>query len=193
MPATAVVGVLGLCACLFLGAGAAGCKSRKANPPAATNSQPDAARRKFPSREEVLNGSPSKFGITAHPGVWGVLLDTGTAEGPATLLALADGTASLALETSEWGVRDNGNRRVRAGAERMCELAAKLKDDGTVVREFGRPPAGRVHVYLLTDKGVRLLEENASALADGRHRLSPLFLLGNDVITRLRVASQTGI
>jgi hypothetical protein len=150
----------------------------------------DAATSRPGTREQVLHGTAAQFGITSHAGVWGVLIETGLAEGPATLLALADGTTSVTLDTGDWALRDNGRPRVRAGGARLCELALAVKDFAVATGDYPRPRTGWVRFYFLVDAGVRVAEAEARELGDGRHRLSSLFLLGNDVITRLRIASQ---
>src|SRR5262245_30576776 len=102
----------------------AACTQRKTGAPASV----DAGKARSDGREQVLRGPAAKFGNTTHDGFWVVLIETGTAEGAATLMALSDGSASLALDTGDWRIRDNTHPRVRAGAQRLCELALVVKD-----------------------------------------------------------------
>jgi hypothetical protein len=117
-------------------------------------------------------------------------MEIGFAKGVATVVGLADGTASLYL-TSGGGVLGAGARAdVRSAAIRLCETAAGLAEGTTLTSTFPRPHAGGVRFYLLTDTGVRTVETDEETLRGRKHRLSPLYAAGQSVISALRDATK---
>ncbi len=168
--------------CLIIGL--LGCHKTTSGAP----THPDAGVRQG-LREDILRGSAARFHVTSQSGMWGVMVELGAPEGPATLVALVDGSARLALPGGVGVIADGGHARVRAGAARLCELATKAKGLTTPTDDFRWPKEGWVRIFLLTDDGVRVAEAEANRLDDGRHPLSPVFLVGNDLVTKLRLAS----
>src|SRR5215471_9567457 len=72
-------------------------------------------------REQLLHATWQEVGVPPREGVWGVLMEIGFAKGVATVVGLADGTASLYL-TSGGGVLGAGARAdVRQAAIQLCE------------------------------------------------------------------------
>ena len=74
---------------------------------------------------ELLHATAQKAGVTPVRGVWGVLMERGYAKGIATVIALADGTASMYLSTGGVGRRAaRRTRRRTLAALKLCEQAA---------------------------------------------------------------------
>ncbi len=166
--------------------GASGCKKTPGTGGAHTV---DAAS--LGMRDAYLQGTAASFAVTSQAGIWGVLVEVGQPGGPITLAALPDGRARLSLVPGAGIIEDRGHARVRSGAQRLCELAANIRPLTRPTKDHLWPKEGWFRAYLLTDDGLRLVEADAATLGDGRHALSALFLVGNDLITKLRVASLT--
>jgi hypothetical protein len=140
-------------------------------------------------RDQLLRTTWQEIGVAPREGTWGALMEIGFAKGVATVVGLADGTASLYL-TSGGGVLGAGARpEVRKAAVQLCETAARFADGTTATSTFPRPHAGQVRFYLLMDAGVRTVETDEDSLRAGKHRLSPLYAAGQNVITALREAT----
>jgi hypothetical protein len=140
-------------------------------------------------REQLLHATWQEVGVPPRDGVWGVLMEIGFEKGVATVVGLADGTASLYL-SGGGGVLGAGARPgVRASAIHLCEAAAGLAATTAPTTSFPRPHAGQVRFFLLTDAGVRTIETDETSLRGGKHELSPLYTAGQSVITALREAT----
>jgi len=70
-------------------------------------------------------------------------------------------------------------------------MAGQRQASMSAVTTFPLPRAGRTVFYVLTDSGVFTTEAEERALGEERHALSPLFYAGQEVITQLRLVSDT--
>ena len=142
-------------------------------------------------RARLLNGSASEFSIQPDSSVWGVLMETGYPEAAATVVSLADGTASIYF-SSGGGVIGGGPHEAIATAARRVVSVAKSHLSGMVATsQYPLPEPGQVKFYILTTKGVLTVEEAEETLGAGKHSLSPLFYAAQDVITGLREVSES--
>jgi hypothetical protein len=141
-------------------------------------------------RQRVLSGTPREFGISPTGSVWGVLMEMGYPEGWATLVALSDGTGSLYLSSGGGIIGGGYHEKVKQAAIKLCVLADSLGAVGTTVKEFPTPAPGRIRFYVLTKTGVNSVEDAEDELGAGKHKLSPLFMAGHDVITELRLVTE---
>jgi hypothetical protein len=139
-------------------------------------------------RARALTQPPEALGIapsTRYPTVWGVLMETGYPEGLATLLVLADGTASLHWG-SGGGIIGNGRHlAVREAAEAFLSAAQDHAAGAAPVEDHPLPEVGRVRFHLIAFEGLRGAEGDEGELSDGRHPFSGLFYAGHGVITQL--------
>lgn len=125
------------------------------------------------------------------PTVWGLVVDMPSAKGSASLVSLADGTTSLYTSLGG-GVIGGGFYQRVAGATRrlLVILESRLRDmdedDTTTV-----PPTGHIGLIALAYDGRRRTVASQDALASGSHPLSPIFFAAHDVITELRIATDT--
>jgi len=144
-------------------------------------------------RSQLLHASWQELGVRPRAGVWGVLMELGFAKGVATVVALADGTASLYLTNGGSVIGGGAHPKARTAAINLCQLAADTAGRETIATTvFPRPGAGRVRFYLLTDAGVRTADADEAGLRGGKHELSLLYAAGQDVIKGLRAASGLG-
>jgi hypothetical protein len=145
-------------------------------------------------RDELLRSTSAQVGVAPLRHVWGVLMERGYAKGVATVVALADGTASLYISTggAVTGAKAYGPARV--AALRLCDQAADALGDMIPAHEFPAPTKGRVRFYVLTDGGVRTAEGSVSggAADGGRDVLRPLGEAGEALLEALREATSKG-
>jgi hypothetical protein len=145
-------------------------------------------------RTQALTGSPAAFGLDPAPPnapAWGVLMETGYPEGTATLLSLSDGSASLYFSGGGGVIGGSGHESVRRVATAFVRMAGEQQPSMSPTTTFPLPRADRTVFYVLTDSGVFTTEAEERALGEERHGLSPLFYAGQDVITQLRLVSDT--
>jgi hypothetical protein len=139
-------------------------------------------------RNRVLTTAPQELGLTeadAKAKVWAVLMEMPRPGGVATLLSIRDGTASL-YTTTGGGIL--GGYSAQKEAQEFVIEAEKHLARMKPTESFPYPETGRIRFYLRTPDGVYTVEADEKQLTSGRHHLMPLFLAGNNVLTKLREA-----
>ena len=100
--------------------------------------------------------------------VYGVILDLGYPEGPATLVGFSDGTTSL-YTSSGWGVIGGGEHEVVAEATlRWLTVAESMIDDFEKADDSQLPQVGDVAFTVLTYDGA-LPSRDTGVCTRGRH------------------------
>lgn len=145
-------------------------------------------------RQKMLTMTPAEAGASPTlkcPRVYGVLMDVPIGNGhAATVFANSLGDASL-YTTGTFGVIGGGlHESVRKAALAFVEAADGYYDKATATTAFPYPAPDKVRFYLLTFKGVRMLEADLESLRRGASKSLELFNLGNAVITELRIATE---
>lgn len=141
-------------------------------------------------RNKLLTSKPEEVGLSgedAKAKVWGVLMDVSLTGGTATLVSIRDGTASL-YTTSGGGVL--GGYTARDEAKAFVYEAEKSLKHMSPTKSFDYPSNRLVKFYVLTSDGVFTVEAKPDDMLNSEHELSPLFRAANEVLTRLRLASQ---
>jgi hypothetical protein len=148
-----------------------------------------------PLRDRLLHLSAKEAGVEPIRGVWGVVMERGYAKGIATVIALADGTASLHLSNGGSVVGGKEYPPARLAARRLCEKAADSLGGLLATQEFPRPAQGRVRFYVLTTDGVLAGDGDLLAhLRDGgRDALGGLEEAGDAVVDALKDATNKGV
>ena len=141
-------------------------------------------------RGQLLRGSAAEFQVEPVEGIWGVVMETGYEEGAATLVALADGSASLYFSTGGGLIGGGRHPNVATAARRLVDRAVPHRPGLSAVSEFPLPAHGDVHFYVLTTEAVLRAGAPEEALAGSDHPLSDLFFAGHVVITELRKVSE---
>ena len=143
-------------------------------------------------RTQLFSTDPDKIGITGFTpkhGVWGVVMEMGYSKGAATLVALADGTTSLYLQTGGGIIGGGQHHAVQLTAVRLVDSADEFADRLTETSDYPLPKQNQVIFYMLSKSGV-LTSQSApeEELAGGHHKLSKLFYGCHGLIARLRQA-----
>lgn len=144
-------------------------------------------------RMQALTASRSAFGLdaTSSPTTpWGVVMETGFAEGSFTLVALSDGSASIYLSSGGGSIGGGAHETIRNAAQAMVTLAAKFQSQAKVTKDFPLPKDGQTTFYLLTDSGVFTASAPEEDLGEERHAWSPLFHAGHEAITQYRTVEE---
>jgi len=141
-------------------------------------------------RARLLRGTASHFSIEPVAGVWGVLMETGYPEAAATLVALADGTASLYFSSGGGVIGGGPHPSVNAAARHLVEVSARHASELSPTTKFPLPDTGDVTFYVLTTNGVLQGGAREEILGNGGHSLSEMFLAAHDVIAGLREVTE---
>ena len=157
-------------------------------------SQPDPGEVYLGLRSQVLSLDPKAIDIAPSeelPEVWGVLMESTFPGALMTFVCLAHGTVSLYLSTGGGIIGSGQHEAVAAAGQELLEIAQVAAEDMSITRTFPPPADGRVRFYLLTFHGVATAEADENELGEGRHELSPLFYQSHEVITQIRIASES--
>lgn len=145
-------------------------------------------------RQKMLTMTPTEAGAAPTlkcPRVYGILMDVPIGNGhAATVFANSQGDASL-YTTGTFGIIGGGaHDAVRKAALAFVEGGDGYWDKASPVTSYPYPAPDKVRFYLLTFKGVRMLEADLESLRRGASKSLDLFNLGNSVITELRIATE---
>lgn len=143
-------------------------------------------------RNMFLTTSAEQVGIQRSkewPRVWGVAVDWPIGEHIATIVSLADGSASV-YTTGTFGIIGGiGDDTVRTAAKKVIKQAERHFDDSTPTHDFSYPTHDRVRFFFTTFSGVRVIDADWASLSDRHSKYFELFDAAQDVLTQLRMHS----
>jgi hypothetical protein len=143
-------------------------------------------------RERAFSLPANQLGVVpgaGHMRVWSVLMETGYPEAVASLVTIADGSASLYFSNGGGIIGAGEHDGVCAAAEAFMACADENAAGFVPAFEHPLPAVGRVRFYARTFDGLLTTEAAEVDLGENRHPLSPLFHLGHEVIAAVREAS----
>ncbi|HEY6253823.1 MAG TPA: hypothetical protein VI685_28025 [Candidatus Angelobacter sp.] len=144
-------------------------------------------------RNQLLQGSRAQLGLpaTSAPAEpWAALMEMGTPEGTATVVAVSDGTASIYL-SSGGGYIGGGQQHqaIRNACENMLGFTRQYQPLMHPTRDFPLPQAGWIVFYAVTDAGVFTAGAPEQELASRHDWLGNLYAAGQDIVTQYRLTS----
>jgi hypothetical protein len=156
---------------------------------------PESAKVYLELRAQALAVRPEEIGVgtkldQAVP--YGILLEAHLEAGGFTLISFLSGDASIYFAGGGGVLGGVGHESVRRAARDFVASASEFLKEMERTTMFPLPAAGRTRFYVLTTGGIFTAEASTEDLGEGRHRLSPLFYKGNDVITELRKLYERG-
>ena len=123
-----------------------------------------------------------------YPRVWGIAVDWPIGQHIATVVSLADGSASV-YTTGTFGIIGGiGHETVRTAAKKLVKEADRYYSDSTPTNDLSYPRLDQVRFFLVTFEGVRVVNTSLASVTEGRGKYSTLFDLAQDVIRQLRLA-----
>ena len=168
-------------------------KRRQKPEPVTAPEPPDPAEATRLLREQALMVEAGQVGLAPtpqRPHVWGLLMETGYPQAVVTLVALADGTASLYFSNGGGIIGAGQHDSVRTAAETLLD-AAEAHHAGFAPAAATPPPGvGRVRFYVRTFGGTLTAEADEQDLGDGRHLLAPVFHAGHAMIAAISEVSE---
>ncbi|MFL5322538.1 MAG: hypothetical protein ACJ790_22955, partial [Myxococcaceae bacterium] len=134
------------------------------------------------------------FGVTrdlvssSEPGrPWGVILETGYPEGSFTLVALADGNASVYFSGGGGFIGGAAQPDIREAAIACVQLAGEGIPAFAPATDRRLPAPGETLIYALTDGGMLVAAAPEVELGEKRHPLWPVFHAAHAIIAGYRV------
>jgi len=114
-------------------------------------------------------------------------MDWGVGSGPATVVAVSDGTASVYLSNGG-GYLGGGqaHESIRKAAQQAVSVAADALPATHQTTDFPLPQRGEVMFYLLTDAGVFTASALETEMGGHKHALSKLGNAMQEIITEYR-------
>jgi hypothetical protein len=144
-------------------------------------------------RNRVFSTDPNEIGISQSeetPHVWGILMETAWPDAVVTLVSLADGTTSVYFSSAAVVIGGGEHATVAEASQSFIATAEQYYQQMSPTESFPLPTDGKVRFYVLTFSGVFTLEVDESELENRKHRLSPLFYSGHEVITQVRIIDE---
>jgi len=145
------------------------------------NYSPVAAFREL--RAQALALKASDFARDDAP--FGLLMETGYPEAVCTLVALADGTASLYFSNGGGIIGAGEHERPATAARSLVAAAAEFLRHLEAAVEYPLPRPDHTRFYVLIAAGVRTAEALEEDLGENRHALSPLFHAAHGLISEI--------
>lgn len=145
-------------------------------------------------RHQALSTNRTEVGIaeTSREGpAWGVLMETGYDDSTVTLFALLDGSTSLYFSNGGGVIGGHAHEAVRDANAAFLSQTNRSLQHLTSCTSFPIPGPSHTVFYVLTDTGILNADALQNDLGYGRHPLSPLFHAGHEVITQLRLISES--
>ncbi|MCL4531349.1 MAG: hypothetical protein M1282_18335 [Chloroflexi bacterium] len=144
-------------------------------------------------RNKVLSLNPTDIGLAStkeSPNVWGVLMELGYQAAVVTLVSLADGTTSLYFGNGGGMIGGGEHAAVAHSTKNFLAEAEKYYQQMDRTDTFPLPDIGRVKFYILTFAGKFTADADENELGNRKHKFSPLFYRGQDVITQFRMTQE---
>jgi hypothetical protein len=135
------------------------------------------------------------FAVTAEDvqskaAVFGVIMEIGYPEAVATVVSLADGTASLYFSNGGGLMGAGEAPKVAAASRKLVSEAASELGKLTPTTDTPLPLLNHTRFYVLTTSGIRTADALEEDLGEQRHALSRLFNWAQAVITEIRLEKE---
>jgi hypothetical protein len=142
-------------------------------------------------RDRALHAKREELGLAAPAQStlpWAAMMDWGVSHGTATVLAVADGTASIYLSTGGGSIGGGqSHEAIRSAARSAVAVATELHSQLSPTSTYPLPKLGDVFFYAMTDAGVFTSGGKQEEFSNHLHPLSKLGDALQQVITQYRV------
>jgi len=141
-------------------------------------------------RKQILEASRTKIGLAAPSAPtepWGVVMDWGVTNGTATVVALADGSASIYLSSGGGSIGGQSEEKLRNAAQTAVRTSAQFLARAHSTTTYPLPQQGEVTFYFLTDEGVFTTTASDAKLRTREDALYPLGNAMQEIVTQYRL------
>ncbi|HRI15916.1 MAG TPA: hypothetical protein PLX89_23200 [Verrucomicrobiota bacterium] len=137
-------------------------------------------------RSRVLKLRPADIGEKDESKILAVVMDTGFPEAAFTLIATADGSASLYFSNGGGIIGAGAQPKGAAAAKALLSDAAKFVGKMTSTKETPVVMPGTTTFYVVTGKGIVTVSAKDDDFGENRHAVSPLFHKAHELISAIR-------
>lgn len=141
-------------------------------------------------RSMVLEGTRANFGL--GPGKsptqpFAVVTDWGGADGTNTIIAIADGSASVYPSSGAASIGGGqAHESIRKAAVKTVETAEPIQPLMHATTQYPLPSRGQVSFYVVTDSGVFTATASEQELNGNRSPFSPLATAAQSIVAEYR-------
>lgn len=141
-------------------------------------------------REMVLNLNDDEISELTEKPVWAVLMETGYDGAVVSVVAIADGTASLYFSNGGGMIGLGEHANVRHASLAMVSSSDKYIKKMAKTESFPLPKKGETIFYIVTPEGTYTYKAKEDDLGNKRDELSPFFYNGHELISQMRIADE---
>ena len=141
-------------------------------------------------RTQVLNLTDKDLAELKGKPVWAVLMETGHDGAAVTVVAIAEGTASLYFSNGGGIIGLGEHANVRPASLSLVNSAKHQLKHMKKTKKFSVPKPGETIFYVVTPNGVYTYSAKVDDLGNKRDKLFPLFYEGHELITQMRIADE---
>ena len=142
-------------------------------------------------RERAFGVTRDMLSASAPGKPWGVIMETGFPEGSFTVVALADGNASVYFSSGGGMIGGQAHDDIRDAAMACVRMSAVLESELAPASDHRLPAADETIFYVLTDAGVLTAHAPEDDFGEKRHPLWPMFHAAHGVIAGYRMLEQS--
>ena len=141
-------------------------------------------------RQQVLKLNDKDIAELKGKPVWAVLMETGHEGAVATVVAVAEGTASIYFSNGGGMIGLGEHKNVRPAALSLVKAAEPQLKLMQKTEKFPIPKQGEIFFYVVTPKGIFTYSAKEDDLGNKKDKLFPLFYKGQELITQMRIADE---
>ena len=132
----------------------------------------------------------SSDSLPSRNGILALLMETGYDKAAVTVLAAADGSASMYFSNGGGLIGAGEYEQVRDVVFETLSEVKKYETSLSLTDAHPLPELGRTRFYVVTDQGVLTAEASEDLLGNEKHELSPLFHQVHKLIAYMRAAEE---
>lgn len=152
--------------------------------------EPEIAQIYSEMRERALTITAEALKLPQSTKVVAVLMETGYPEATATLVAVADGAASLYFSNGGGIIGTGEHKGPRAAGAKLLSVAEHHLPHLTKAASTPLPKVGNTTFYVVTPQGTLTATAQEQNLAEGRSQFSDLFIASQNLITQIRLIEE---
>lgn len=141
-------------------------------------------------RSQVLNLDEKESGWLKDKPVYAVLVEMGRPDGVITVVAIADGTASLYFSKGGGMIGLGEHENVRPKSVELVNYSESQLKNMDKVEDYPLPMPGEVRFYAVTPNGTFTAKTKERELEKPNNPLHKFYAQTHDLITQMRIADE---